>query len=138
VRPSRSCLAAAALLAAGCQPAESALMFPGRDCTQCHKPGSFPEWTAAGTIYLDRAAAADQGEPGVVVHITDRVGKTLALTTNEVGNFYTAEPLEFPIHVEVERLGQRLAMPIPTPRGGCNGCHNQPPQSFAPGRVYAP
>jgi hypothetical protein len=138
VRLLRPPLAAVALLAGGCLTAESATMFPGVDCTQCHKPGTFPHWTAAGTIYLDRAAAADQGEPGVVVHLTDSLGKTLALTTNEVGNFYTAEPLEFPIHVEVERLGQRLPMPIPTPRGGCNGCHNQPPQNGAPGRIYAP
>ncbi len=130
-------LAAAAGLAA-CTSAESAYMLPGQDCLTCHKAGSTPQWTAAGTVYVDPEAAAGDGEGGVTVHLTDRAGRTLSLETNSAGNFYTAEPLELPLQVAVERQGRRLAMSMPAPSGGCNGCHNRPPLNGAPGRVYAP
>ena len=134
----RTGLAAAALMVAACPSAESALMSPGEDCATCHGPGSFPHWTAAGTIYLDPEARPDQGVSGATVHLIDSAGRSLALTTNSAGNFYTAEALEPPLQVAVERLGQRIAMPIPAPSGSCNSCHRQPPRNQAPGRVHAP
>ncbi len=138
MRRARTGLAMASLMVAACPSAESALMLPGQDCATCHKAGSFPHWTASGTVYLDPEARPDQGVSEAVAHLTDSAGKSLTLTTNAAGNFYTGEALDPPLQVTVERLGRRIGMTTPAPSGACNSCHDQPPRDGAPGRVYAP
>ncbi len=103
-------LAPAALLAlAACLPEHGPLMAAGQDCLSCHDGNQARLWTVAGTW-------SGQGQQ---VAITDASGKALTLTTNQVGNFYTAEPVAFPLQVSVD--GARMS-PDPT-YGGCNRCH---------------
>jgi hypothetical protein len=85
-------------------------MAPGEDCLACHDGRDAKRWTVAGTW---------DGGAGVRVTLTDAAGKSVALTTNQVGNFYTEQPLAFPLTVTA--AGAR--MPDPVTYGGCNRCH---------------
>ncbi len=105
----RSLAAALALLAAGCIPEEGPLMLPGSDCLDCHGGDEAKTWTAAGTWNPE----------GSHVTITDSKGKSFTLRTNRAGNFYTAEPLAFPLSVSVNGT----PMPAAVTYGGCNACH---------------
>ncbi len=101
------------LAAAGCIPEEGPMMRPGSDCLECHGGAGGEEsgrrWTVAGTW-------AGQGNQVVLV---DAGGKTVALHTNRAGNFWTAEPLAFPLQASVNGT----AMPQPVTQGSCNRCH---------------
>lgn len=86
-------------------------MAAGQDCLGCHDGSSAKRWTAAGTF---------PGRGRTVV-LADANGKTVTLVTNEVGNFYTSEPLAFPIRPSVN--GEQMD-PSAT-YGGCNSCHGR-------------
>lgn len=128
-------LPAAVLLvvASACTPEEGPLMDPGEDCLECHGAGEGPGWNAAGTWARE----------GQTVWIRDANGKSFTLRTNQVGNFYTAESLAYPIRVAVD--GEEMEDDVPNPieagaagfcidhegeqrccegaRCGCNDCH---------------
>lgn len=125
-------LALVALLAAACIPEEGPMMDPGEDCLECHGGGAAdaPAWTAAGTF----------GGEGRHVSILDANGRSVTLRTNRAGNFYTAEPLAYPLTVAID--GEEMPYPVPapsTPAGtclepglccagrvcGCNDCHGE-------------
>ncbi len=111
-------VAVAALLAAGCIPEEGPMMEPGRPCLECHGGGGGEEdavaWTVAGT-----AIGSMGGHQGSQVRIQDAAGKSFTLTANQAGNFYTREPVTFPLNVSVDGN----AMPAQVTYGGCNRCH---------------
>jgi hypothetical protein len=86
------------------------LMSPGQDCLACHDGTQAVKWTAAGTW---------GSGAGRVITLTDAAGRTVSLTTNAVGNFYTSQALTFPL---TARAGGEL-MPGPVTYGGCNRCH---------------
>ncbi|MCA9630269.1 MAG: carboxypeptidase regulatory-like domain-containing protein [Myxococcales bacterium] len=117
-------------------------MRPGENCLACHEVGfgdPAPTWSAGGTIYGSKSAAADQGVKGVVVTITDVNGRTESAKTNRVGNFYFEEGLEPPYTVSIEYEGEILEMPLEAPAGSCNACHSWPdPIADAPGRIFTP
>jgi hypothetical protein len=122
------------LLGACGVPEHSPEMRPGEDCLKCHKSGSSLHWYAAGTVYADPQAKANDGIQGAEVVITDAKNRKITLTTNGAGNFYTAETLDFPAKVEVHRNGKVNQMPTEPPEGGCNSCHT----GGDTGRIYAP
>lgn len=97
------------LLASACIPSQGPMMAPFQDCLRCHTGGHARAWTAAGTW-----------SKGAKITVVDQNGKAVTLTGNEVGNFYTAEGLVFPLTVSVD--GQQ--MPNPVTYGGCNVCHH--------------
>jgi hypothetical protein len=143
-------IASVAALLAACVPAEGPLMRPGEDCLECHGGGTAPgepptvadregarRWTVAGTVYATPDAPAGRGVRGAKVHLRDANGWAFTLETNLAGNFYTAEPVRFPLAVAVEHEGRFLRMPDPVEWGGCSGCHRLPPRQGAPGRVSA-
>ncbi len=119
----RRALLAAALLA--CVPDRGPLMLPGSDCLECHRGGNGAarRWTVAGTIYATRDAAADEGVSQASVRITDATGWSFTLRTNGAGNFYTAEPVAFPLRACVERGADVACMGSAAERGSCNHCH---------------
>ena len=120
------------------------LMRPGWNClaSGCHFPDGRetpPDWGAGGTVFERFDAASHQGIPDVAVTLRDARGMEVRLLTNAAGNFYTAEPLEGPIDVTLERGGRTIKMPTPAPAGSCNFCHAQPAIPDGPaGRIYAP
>ncbi len=101
---------------------------PGQPCRACHGgagPGK-PEFSIAGTIYAQR----DNGQvkAGVTVNLTDTVGQTRQLTSNQAGNFYISidewSPT-FPVNVKLDFPGTpTIGMVNPIGRnGGCGFCH---------------
>jgi hypothetical protein len=125
------------------------LMLPGESCLECHggtllpgepptvtTPRAAPAWTVAGTVFATENGGA--GVEGASVHLTDALGATLTLVTNAAGNFYTAEPLVFPLRARVDYAGQSHEMEPDVEYGGCNACHRLPPRQDAPGRVTIP
>jgi hypothetical protein len=136
-------IAAAALLSAAlaCDiPVTGPTMAAGEDCIHCHQDVA-PTWTIAGTVYSAPDAKPDAGLEGAAVLVNDSAGKQLTLTTNSVGNFYTAEPLTWPIRVEIQHGTKRMAMSDSPPRGSCNACHTlpRPPgEEDVPGHLFVP
>jgi hypothetical protein len=84
-------------------------MARGQDCVRCHDGAAATRWTAAGTWTR-----------GATVTLTDASGKTVTLRGNSVGNFYTAEPLAYPLAASVD--GRTMSEPVTY--GGCNRCHD--------------
>lgn len=115
----RTLVAIAALLGAACIPEEGPLMEPGDDCLHCHGGGEEDarSWTVAGTW----------GGQGNQVFIRDAQGKSFTLHTNQVGNFYTAEPLAFPLEVAVN--GASMPGGVAAAEASCNRCHGNGPGS---------
>jgi len=139
-------LLAAWVASAGCSgpPGKGARLNAGEKCIDCHRPGGkameFPH-AVAGTVYPSASAPADGGAPGVEIVLRDGRGRTLQLTSNGVGNFWSKDGLEFPVAAETRRPdgGASLASPGPTCLSGeCNACHTVPPAGGARGRVAAP
>jgi hypothetical protein len=132
----RLAIACAAVLAACGIPATSPQMDPGQDCMQCHKGDIAPLWTVSGTLFRDPASQPDAGLEDGQVLITDAAHRTLTLSTNGAGNFYTAETLQFPIRVQAQVGSRRMAMSSAVTNGSCNSCHAQPAVDDAPGRLF--
>lgn len=106
----RHVLVVAAALSAACIPSEGPLMAPHQDCLGCHGRGEARTWTVAGTY----------GGRGSRITITDATGRTFTLHAARNGNFYTAEPVVFPLRVSVD--GKEMPDPVKK-YGGCNACH---------------
>lgn len=145
-----SALLAAAALAAACTPEEGPSMRPGSDCLGCHgDPGAEedgPPWTIAGTVYASPQGTG-AGVRGAAVVVTDATGRTVTLHSQEVGNFYLADGLAFPLQVTVERNGvahvghavtgasPETSAPLQAGEGSCNRCHRA---GTAVGAISAP
>jgi hypothetical protein len=139
------------MLAAACVPEHGPLMRPGENCLECHGgallPGEPPtvadpdradrRWTIAGTVFPSVSAAPADGVRGAKIHVRDANGKAFTLETNQAGNFFTAEPVTFPLRVAVEHRGETHEMEPDVPYGGCNSCHRVPARQDAPGRISA-
>ncbi len=131
-----------------CTPENGPLMRPGDDCLRCHggSPGGSAgqevrhatPWSLAGTVYPAVDANANAGIEGVDVQVTDAKGFAFTLHSNQVGNFYSAEGVTFPLRVCVSREGRVQCMEGPAPHGACNYCHAVPPLGQATGRIAAP
>lgn len=136
---------------------ESPYMNPGQACVACHAMDRrAPQHTAAGTAYfLDHEAnncngytgAAPAGPSGTaVVELVDATGRTVRMTVNAAGNFYTRNALTFPLRVArvLGPTGLVAEMGSPVPHGDCNACHTQEGTNTvmgndpAPGRVIVP
>jgi hypothetical protein len=91
-------------------------MRPGSDCLSCHDGGRAKRWSVAGTW-----------SHGATIVVVDASGRSLTMRGNQVGNFYTAETLAFPLRsVTVDGT----SMPSTASGcadafsyGGCNRCH---------------
>lgn len=108
----RVAAAMALVLASGCVAGEGPLMAPHQDCLGCHTGGDARRWTVAGTW-----------RRGAKVDVVDSNGKSVTMTGNKVGNFYTAEGLRFPIRVWVDGVQMRQLNGKDLDRGSCNLCH---------------
>jgi hypothetical protein len=93
-------------------------MSPFQDCLGCHSSSGSAHhvWTVAGTW-----------AKGATITVVDPNGKTVTMRGNEVGNFYTAETLAFPLTVYVNGRVMTSMTDHVTPQlityGGCNLCH---------------
>jgi hypothetical protein len=96
---------------AACIPEEGPMMEPGSNCMECHDGGEGRKWTVAGTW-------SGQGRQVVIV---DAAGKTFTLHTNQAGNFWSSEPISYPLRVSVD--GSAMPSAVTSGGGSCNTCH---------------
>ncbi|MBI4701456.1 MAG: hypothetical protein HY744_09900 [Deltaproteobacteria bacterium] len=99
------------------------VMLPGTDCLRCHLDSGRAKLVlaAAGTVFSGPDCPA--GVEGATVRLWDDVGRSLDLVSNEVGNFYTSEPLVPPLRAAVDLQGVVAEMREPTISGSCGACH---------------
>ena len=113
----------------------------GMACLQCHdgNTAGANKFTAAGTIY-DKLALANgaQGVAGVTIEITDANGTKVSVVTasqGAPGNFWTDQPLVFPLKVRASHCPADRPMTDPLAAnannaaagdGNCarTGCHD--------------
>jgi len=107
---------------------------PGQACIACHEIDDGPRFTLAGTLYDSAAGTAPIA--GATILVTDAAGTTAELVTQANGNFWTSEPLVFPVQVSASRCPDTAPMvgAVAAP-GDCNagGCHAA---GSATGRVH--
>ena len=98
-------------------------MLPGTDCLECHREGgdANTHFTVAGTVF--ESTSCRRGVEGAIVRVTDSTGATLELTTAEVGNFFSDEPLVAPLRFSVEVAGVERTMATRVDEGSCASCH---------------
>jgi YD repeat-containing protein len=113
----RAALTALLLASAACIPDQGPMMKPGDDCLGCHGGGGAKRWTVAGTWTAQ----------GQHVGIVDADGKSFSLHTNKAGNFWSSEPVTFPLQVSVD--GAAMADPVAAVDASCNRCHGNGPGS---------
>ena len=96
----------------------------GMDCMQCHGPAGAASntWTAAGTVFTD--LSADTPQPGATVTITDADQKVVEVVSARNGNFWTSEPLTYPLNVNVTCIASLTMTAAVQSPGSCNACHN--------------
>jgi hypothetical protein len=118
-------LLAAALCA--CIPDNGPLMRPGQDCNFCHSAaGGATPWTAAGTVFA--TPDAGDGFEGAEVHLNGADGLSLALRSNQAGNFYTRENLSYPVTPCIQANGSIICQQsaLTAAQGAsCNACHGE-------------
>jgi hypothetical protein len=113
---------------------------PGQACTVCHGgrgPGS-PTFDLAGTAFETQSEVVPL--IGGTVRLVDEQGRSLAIGTNEAGNFWVGESellLSFPIWASVELGNERVEMQTPIFRArSCAECHADPVGQSLVGHVY--
>lgn len=93
---------------------------PGKSCFQsCHNHG----FTIAGTLYNN--ATGNSAFAGATITVIDSNDKTIKMVTKLNGNFYTSEPVAFPVLTFASACPSATKMDAPSPNGNCNadGCH---------------
>jgi hypothetical protein len=119
-------------------------MNPGMACNGCHvsSGGEAPRFSIAGTVYPtvhepDLCNGAPRSA-GVQVVITGSDGRTLTLSTNASGNFYSETSVKTPYSAKVVTATGERAMTAMQTSGDCNSCHTQAGANSAPGRIMLP
>jgi hypothetical protein len=121
-------------------------MNPGMACNNCHaQVGGIdapPIYAIAGTVYPtahepDLCYGASSSS-GAQVVITGADGRTLTLTPNATGNFYSEAGVALPFSAKVVTAAGTRAMVATQTSGDCNSCHTQAGANMAPGRIMLP
>jgi hypothetical protein len=90
----------------------------GQDCLMsCHAHG----FTLAGTLYTN--ATGNSPFAGATISITDNNGQMLDIVVNSNGNFYTKQPIAFPVLVRASSCPSAVKMTLASADGHCNVCH---------------
>jgi hypothetical protein len=96
----------------------------GQACRGCHDGTGAPRFTASGTLF---DASRTEVVSGATIRIVDANGKKVEVVTALNGNFWTQEPLAYPLTVEATACPDVVPMvaKVPAP-GNCNagGCHD--------------
>jgi hypothetical protein len=89
----------------------------------CHRNGGGPSFTVAGTVFDQSRGGSPIG--GATIVVTDGDGKRIDLVSALNGNFYTLEPVVFPLLVKASQCPMDNKMISLTQSGDCNvvGCH---------------
>jgi hypothetical protein len=119
-------------------------MNPGAACIGCHAStlGEAPLFSVAGTVYPTlHEPDLCYGAPattGAQVVITGADGRTLTLSANTAGNFFSQTAVKTPYSAKVVTAAGERAMTATQTTGDCNSCHTQNGANNAPGRIMLP
>lgn len=106
----------------------------GKDCltSGCHASGGWKRFSLGGTIYTDSEGTAARA--GAQIEAVDANGITVNLTSDQIGNIYSAQSMTAPFMISVSYRGRMVKMPGIASSGGCNAdsCH----VVSSVGRVY--
>lgn len=108
----------------------------GLDCmNSCH----FHGFTLAGTLYS--APSGGSAISGASITVKDASGQTFDIVSQLDGNFYTLNPVQFPVTVyasecQIQQAGVPMTVTVTSGGAGCNqsGCHT----TSAQGRIHLP
>jgi hypothetical protein len=105
---------------------------PGLNCMTCHNNAqpTIPQFTVAGTLYS--ALTGGTAVAGATVEVTDATGAVYPLLTGTNGNFYSEQPIVFPVNVRATACPADLFMPTSPTVGACNSCHDATQQVHVP------
>ena len=119
---------------AGGEDEEAVSHNAGKDCltSGCHASGGWKRFSLGGTIYADSEGAAARAS--AQIKAVDANGITVNLTSDQIGNIYSAQSMAAPFTITVSYRGRMVKMPGAASSGGCNadGCH----VVGSAGRVY--
>jgi hypothetical protein len=120
-------LAAAGDLAAACinsaAPPSSGHHNAGEGCLGCHQGGGGPPlFTLAGTLYTK--VSGGTAIAGATLEAIDANGATVRIVTSQNGNFYTGQPIAFPVTVRASACPNSAGMLSGVSDGNCNSCHD--------------
>ncbi|GAN35049.1 MAG: unknown heme protein [Candidatus Brocadia sinica] len=97
----------------------------GKDCltSGCHASGGWKRFSLGGTIYTD--SDGTDARAGAHINVMDANGIIVTLTSDQLGNFYSAQSMTAPFLISVSYRGRMVKMPGAASGGGCNadGCH---------------
>jgi hypothetical protein len=118
-------------------------MRPGDACVSCHarSGGEAPQLSIGGTVYKTAHEPIDCNGvdvSGATVVITDANNRTLTLSVNSAGNFFSSAAVATPFHAKVVYGGAERAMSAAQTSGDCNSCHTESGANSAPGRIMLP
>jgi hypothetical protein len=119
----------------------SSSMHPGGACITCHTADNGPSYTIAGTLYPTAHEPDDcngYGTGDTKISVTDATGRTITVTPNSAGNFYSRSSLKPPFKVQVVAGANVRAMNGTVTTGDCNSCHTEAGAQSAPGRIMVP
>jgi hypothetical protein len=99
---------------------------PGQPCLECHtEDGEGPPFSIGGTLYRDLVGSS--AIAGATIRIGDATGRELPLITARNGNFWTEEPVTYPVQAIASSCpdARQMIAPIQAGGGDCNraGCH---------------
>lgn len=102
--------------------------FPGEDCIACHRQaGGAPPFTVGGTLYNDEEGSAPAA--GATIVVDDFYGNRFTMVTEENGNFYSIDPITFPVKTYLAVCPDVIPMitDVPLASASCNSasCHSQ-------------
>lgn len=106
---------------------------PGMPCltSGCHRGGGGPEFTVGGTLYDSKSG--NLPFPGATIVILDGDGNRFEVPTAENGNFWSTEPMVFPLLLRASQCPLDEAMISLSQSGDCNrgGCHGPTDERIA-------
>ena len=100
---------------------ESGRHRAGERCATCHDGEGGPAFTIGGTLFSDAAGSA--AVAGVTVTLVNAEGTRIDMVSAENGNFWTDQPVAFPVTTYASSCPDLTAMQTLADSGNCNGCH---------------
>jgi len=117
-------------------------MNPGMACNLCHSSGEGPSFSISGTLYPTIHEPAlcygADASTGARVEVTGADGRTLTLSPNAAGNFFSEMAVVTPYTAKVVTSAGERAMAAAQTSGDCNTCHTMAGANSAPGRIMLP
>lgn len=100
---------------------ESGRHRPGERCGACHDGQGGPAFTIGGTLFSDASGSAPVA--GVTISLLDAEGTRIDMVSAENGNFWTDQPVVFPVTAYASSCPDLVPMQTLADSGDCNACH---------------